>query len=159
MSFPILLFTWSINLWLLLGLQIIFLVSIKQSLGFTKRERKPEENPMNTPTHLQLCLRSRGRPSPPSEGDRDQRWSDLRCVAFSLLSFLFIFSLVFILAPRLGSSEPPPPPPLYSTTFRSTPQSPNLVLHEGDLTESLGGSSLLQIPSLLSARFDLFGGR
>jgi hypothetical protein len=78
---------------------------------------------------------------------------------FRLSSFLFIFSLVFILAPRPDDSKPPPPPPLYSTTFRSTPQSPDLVLHEGDLTESLGGSSLLQIPSLLSARFDFSGGR
>ena len=80
-------------------------------------------------------------------------------MAFSLSSFLFIFSLVFILAPRPDGSEPPPPPSLSSTTFRSTPQSPDLVLHEGVLTESLGGSSLLQMPSLLSARFDLFGGR
>ena len=80
-------------------------------------------------------------------------------MAFSLLSSLFIFSLVFILAPRPDGSEPPPPPPLYSTTFRSTPQSPDLALHKGDLMESLGGLSLLQIPSLLSARFDLSGGR
>ena len=80
-------------------------------------------------------------------------------MAFSLSSFLFFFSLVFILAPRPDGSEPLPPPPLYSTTFHSTPQSPDLVLHEGVLTESLGGSSLLQIPSLLSASFDLSGGQ
>uniref|UniRef100_A0A2N9IHR7 Uncharacterized protein n=1 Tax=Fagus sylvatica TaxID=28930 RepID=A0A2N9IHR7_FAGSY len=67
--------------------------------------------------------------------------------------------LFLILAPRPDGSEPPPPPSLSSTTFRSTPQSPDLVLHEGDLMESLGGSSLQQIPSLLSARFDLSGGR
>uniref|UniRef100_A0A2N9F0C2 Uncharacterized protein n=1 Tax=Fagus sylvatica TaxID=28930 RepID=A0A2N9F0C2_FAGSY len=63
------------------------------------------------------------------------------------------------LAVCVDGSEPPPPPSLSSTTFRSTPQSPDLVLHEGDLMESLGGSSLQQIPSLLSARFDLSGGR
>jgi hypothetical protein len=77
-------------------------------------------------------------------------------VAFSLSFFLFFFILFFILAPRPVGSEPPPPPPLSSN--RSTPQSPDLVLHEGDLSESLGGSSFLQIPSLLSASFDLFGG-
>jgi hypothetical protein len=97
---------------------------------------------VNPPTHSQLCLRLRDRPSPSSEGDRDQRWSDHDHVAFSLSLFLFFFSLFLLLAPRPDSFEPPPPSSLSSTTFLSTPQSPDLVLHEGDLMESLGGSSL-----------------
>jgi hypothetical protein len=125
-----------------------------------KRTRSFQRKPLlNPPTHFPLCLRLRGRPSPLCEGDRDQRWSNLGRVAFSLSSFPFLFSLFLILAPRPDGSEPPPPPSLSSTTFSSTPQSPDLVLHEGDLMESLGGSSLQQIPSLLSARFDLSGGR
>uniref|UniRef100_A0A2N9FLE8 Uncharacterized protein n=1 Tax=Fagus sylvatica TaxID=28930 RepID=A0A2N9FLE8_FAGSY len=59
---------------------------------------------------------------------------------------------------RSDDSEPPPPP-LSSTTFRFTSQSSDLVLHGGDLLESLGGSSLQRIPSLLSARFGLSSGR
>jgi hypothetical protein len=80
-------------------------------------------------------------------------------VAFSPSSFPFFFSLFIMLAPRPADSEPPPPPSLSSTTFLSTPQSPDLVLHEGDLMESLGDLSLQQISSLLSARCDLSGGR
>uniref|UniRef100_A0A2N9H7R9 Uncharacterized protein n=1 Tax=Fagus sylvatica TaxID=28930 RepID=A0A2N9H7R9_FAGSY len=74
----------------------------------------------------------------------------------SLPSFLFFCSLSLVLAPRPDGSEPPPPPSLF---FRSIPQSPDLVLHERDLMESLGGLSLQQISSLLLARFDLSGGR
>jgi hypothetical protein len=73
--------------------------------------------------------------------------------------FPFVFSFFLILAPRSNGSKPPPPPPISSTTFHFTPQSPDLVLHGGDLLESLSGSSLQRIPSLLSARFDLSGGR
>jgi hypothetical protein len=58
---------------------------------------------------------------------------------------------------RPDGAEPPPSLPF--TTFFSTPQSPDLVLHEGDLMESLGGSSLQQISSLLSASSDHSGGR
>ena len=71
------------------------------------------------------------------------------------LSFFFFCSLSLILAPRPDGSEPLPPPSVF---FRSIPQSPDLVLHEGDLMESLSGSSLQQISSLLLARFDLSGG-
>jgi hypothetical protein len=128
------------------------------SLKEAQRRKLPEKprEPLLNPTHFQLYLRPRGRPSPPGEGDRDQRWSDLGRVAFSLPSFLFFCSLSLILAPRPDGSEPPPPPSLF---FCSIPQSPDLVLHEGDLMESLGGSSLQQISSLLLARFDLSGGR
>ena len=80
-------------------------------------------------------------------------------MAFSPSSFPFFFSLFIMLAPRPADSEPPPPPSLSFTTFLSTPQSPDLVLHKGDLIESLGDSSLQQISSLLSARCDLSGGR
>uniref|UniRef100_A0A2N9F9D0 Uncharacterized protein n=1 Tax=Fagus sylvatica TaxID=28930 RepID=A0A2N9F9D0_FAGSY len=52
-----------------------------------------------------------------------------------------------------------PPPPISSTTFRFTPQSPDSILHGGDLWESLGGLSLQRIPSLLLTRFDLSGRR
>ena len=72
--------------------------------------------------------------------------------------FPFVFSFFLILAPRSDGSELPPPP-ISSTTFRFTLQSPDLILHGGDLLESLGGLSLQRIPSLLSARFDLSGGR
>uniref|UniRef100_A0A2N9G489 Uncharacterized protein n=1 Tax=Fagus sylvatica TaxID=28930 RepID=A0A2N9G489_FAGSY len=69
---------------------------------------------------------------------------------FSLLSFPFFFSLFLVLTPRpAGSEPPPPPPPSLSSNLPFHPQSPDLVLHEGDLMESLGGSSLQQISSLL----------
>jgi hypothetical protein len=127
----------------------------------SKLPAKPRETPfLNPPTHFHLGLRLRGRPSPPGEGDRDQRWSDHGRVAFSLLSFPFFFSLFLVLTPRpAGSEPPPPPPPSLSSNLPFHPQSPDLVLHEGDLMESLGGSSLQQISSLLSARFDLSDGR
>uniref|UniRef100_A0A2N9FWW8 Uncharacterized protein n=1 Tax=Fagus sylvatica TaxID=28930 RepID=A0A2N9FWW8_FAGSY len=54
-------------------------------------------------------------------------------------------------SPPAGSEPPPPPPPSLSSNLPFHPQSPDLVLHEGDLMESLGGSSLQQISSLLSA--------
>uniref|UniRef100_A0A2N9IKX6 Uncharacterized protein n=1 Tax=Fagus sylvatica TaxID=28930 RepID=A0A2N9IKX6_FAGSY len=72
------------------------------------------------------------------------------------------------LSPRIKAARPPltsgpdgakPPPSLPFTTFFSTSQSPDLVLHEGDLMESLGGLSLQQISSLLSASSDHSGGR
>lgn len=128
------------------------------TLGITKRERKPKENHLNPPPHFQLQLRLRGRPSPPGEGDRDQRWSDLGSVALSLSFFPFVFLFFLILAPRSDGFEPPPPP-LSSTTFCFTSQSSDPVLYGGDLLESLGGSSLQRIPSLLSARIGLSSGR
>jgi hypothetical protein len=79
-------------------------------------------------------------------------------VALSLSFFPFVFLFFLILAPRSDGSEPPPPP-LSSTTFCFTSQSSDPVLYGGDLLESLGGSSLQRIPSLLSARIGLSSGR
>ena len=76
----------------------------------------------------------------------------------SPLVFYFISLFFLILALRSDGFEPPPPPPS-STTFLFTSHSSDPVLYGGDLLESLGGSSLQQISSLLSARFDLSDGR
>uniref|UniRef100_A0A2N9FHK7 Uncharacterized protein n=1 Tax=Fagus sylvatica TaxID=28930 RepID=A0A2N9FHK7_FAGSY len=95
-----------------------------------------------------------GLPSPPCEGDRDQRWSDHDSVALSL-SFVLLFLL---LAPRSDGFEPPPPP-LSSPTFRFTFHSSDRVLYEGDFLETLGGSSFQRALSLLSAQLFLSNGR
>ncbi len=91
----------------------------------------PEKSSLKPPQpHLIFnpsCSGLRGLPSPPCEGDRDQRWSDHGSVALSL-SFVLLFLL---LAPRLDGSEPPPPP-LSSPSFRFTLHSSDWVLYEGD---------------------------
>uniref|UniRef100_A0A2N9IWR5 Uncharacterized protein n=1 Tax=Fagus sylvatica TaxID=28930 RepID=A0A2N9IWR5_FAGSY len=74
---------------------------------------------------------SRSLPSPPCEGDRDQKLSDV--------------------------SEPPPPP-LSSPTFCFTSFLSDWVLYEWVLLEALGGSSLQRTLSLLSARLFLSSG-
>uniref|UniRef100_A0A2N9HWQ1 Uncharacterized protein n=1 Tax=Fagus sylvatica TaxID=28930 RepID=A0A2N9HWQ1_FAGSY len=87
--------------------------------------------------------------------DRDQRWSDLGCVALTLSFSSFILLFFLLLAARSDGSEspPPPPPPLSSLTFRSTYPSSDLSLYRGDLLEDLGDSGLQRTPSLLAARF------
>ena len=100
------------------------------------------------------CSGLRGLPSPPCKGDRDQRWSDHGSVALSL-SYVLLFLL---LAPRSDSFEPPPPP-LSSPIFRFTLHSSDRVLYEGDLLETLGGSSFQRTLSLLSAQLFLSSGR
>ena len=106
---------------------------------------------MNPHNLLQPGSGLRRRPSPPGEGDRDQKRPDLGSAALSL-SFFLLFSLFFfILVSRPVGSELPPPP-LPPTTFVSTSPSFDSVLYGGNLLEFLGGSSLHQIPSLLLAR-------
>ena len=100
------------------------------------------------------CSGLRGLPSPPCEGDRDQRWFDHGSVALSL-SFVLLFLL---LAPRSDGSKPPPPPPS-SPTFHFTLHSSDRVLYEGDLLETLGGLSFQRTLSLLSAQLFLSSGR
>ena len=112
---------------------------------------------LKPPFLLQHCLRLRGRPSPPGEGDRDQIRSDLGYAARSLSFFLFLVIFVFILASRSDGSEPPPP--FSSSTFLFTSPSSDLVFQGEDLLESLGGSSFQRFPFILSARSGLYSGR
>ena len=123
---------------------------------------KKTENrePSRDKTHLTLFLQYSGlrrHPSPPCEGDHDQKWLDLGRVAIFLSFSLFIFLLFLVLAPRFDVSEPPPPP-LSSPTFRFTSLSSDLDLYGWDLLEALGGSSLHRTLSLLSARLFLSSG-
>uniref|UniRef100_A0A2N9I9Q2 Uncharacterized protein n=1 Tax=Fagus sylvatica TaxID=28930 RepID=A0A2N9I9Q2_FAGSY len=100
----------------------------------------------------------RDRPSPPCEGDRDQRWSDPGRVARFRFVFLF-FSFYYVISPfsllSTTRSEGPesPPPPLPSPTFRSTSHPSDLAVYGGDLLETLGDLSLHRHLSLRSARF------
>jgi hypothetical protein len=123
-----------------------------------EKENKNPSRPLNPPTFFRHGFGLRGRPSPQGEGDRDQRWSDLGRVALSLSFFPFFFLFLPILAPRSDGSESPPPP-LSSTTFLFISLSSDPVLYRGDLLESLGGSSLQQIPSMFSASIGLPSGR
>ena len=101
----------------------------------------------------QLLLRALNYPC---EGDHDQRWSNLGCVArfrfrfrFLFISFSpFIFPFLFLLAPRSDNSESLQPP-LPFPTFRFTFHPSDLVLYGGDLLEALGESSLHRPLSLL----------
>ena len=119
--------------------------------------RNFQRNPrLLNPTDLSPpCSGLRDLPSPPCEGDRDQRWSDLGCVArfrFLFLSFShFIFPFFLFLTTRSDRSESLPPP-LPFPTFRFTPHPSNLVLYGRDLLEALGDSSLHRPLSLLLAR-------
>ena len=114
----------------------------------TKLLEKPSTQPFLNPHNLfQPGLGLRRRPSPLGEGDRDQKRPDLGSAALSLSFSLFFFILV---SRSVGSELPPPPLP--PSTFVSTSPSSDPVLYGGNLLEFLGGSSLHQIPSLLSAR-------
>ena len=128
------------------------------SLSRNLLEKKKTNKPLNPTTLFQLDLGLCSRPSPPGEGDRNQRWSDLGRVALPLSVFPFVSLFFLILAPRSECSEPPPPPPS-STTFLFTPHSPDPVLYGGDLLESLGGSSLQRFPFPFLASIDRFSGR
>uniref|UniRef100_A0A2N9I350 Uncharacterized protein n=1 Tax=Fagus sylvatica TaxID=28930 RepID=A0A2N9I350_FAGSY len=129
-----------------------------KSRTFQRKGKQNPSRPLNPPTLFRHGFGPRGRPSPPSEGDRDQRWSDLGHEALSLSFFPFFFLFLPILAPRSDGSEPPPPP-LSSTTFLFISLSSDPVLYRGDLLEFLGGSSLQQIPSLFPASIGLPSGR
>jgi hypothetical protein len=133
------------------------------------------EHPTKIPTRrnrsaaIQLsppCSGLRDQPSPPGEGDQDQRWSDLGCVARFRFCFLFFsffqltFSFLLFVSTRSdGSKSPPSPPPPPSPTFRFTPPPSDLVLYGGDLLEILGDLNLLRHLSFLSARSCHSGGR
>jgi hypothetical protein len=110
-------------------------------------EKQSTQPLLNPPNLFQPGSGLRRRPSPPGEGDHDQKRPDLGSAALSLSFFLFFF----ILASRSIGSELPPQP-LPPTTFVSTSPSSDPVLYGGNLLEFLGGLSLHQIPSLLSAR-------
>ena len=118
------------------------------------------QSPLTQLTFSPFCSGLRDLPSPPCEGDRNQRWSDFGSVVlFLFLSFSpFIFPFFLLLAPRSDGSEPPPPS-LSFPTFRFTAHLSNLDLYGGDLLEALGGLSLHRPLSLLSARICLFSGR
>ena len=101
-------------------------------------------------------------PSPPCEGDRDQRWYDRGSVALCLFIFLsfssFIFPLFSLLAPRSDGSKPLPlPPPL--TFLCSTSHPSDLGLYGGDLLEILSGLSLHRPLSLWAVRICISSGR
>jgi hypothetical protein len=138
----------------------IKITSQKSNLGpihEPSREKKKNPEPSRALlTHFQHRSGLRRRPSPPCEGDRDQRWSDSGSVALfpfpfhfhSLFSFVFL--LLLLLETKSDGSE---------LLFRFTYQSSDLVLYGGDLLEALGGSSPKQIISLLSVRLGLSSGR
>ena len=79
------------------------------------------QSPLTQLTFSPFCSGLRDLPSPPCEGDRNQRWSDFGSVVlFLFLSFSpFIFPFFLLLAPRSDGSEPPPPS-LSFPTFRFT---------------------------------------
>uniref|UniRef100_A0A2N9G3F3 Uncharacterized protein n=1 Tax=Fagus sylvatica TaxID=28930 RepID=A0A2N9G3F3_FAGSY len=114
----------------------------------TLRENLPEKTSETpTPSDLTLflpCSGPRGLPSPPGEGDRDRKWSDLGSVArFCLLSSsLLLFLFCLLLAPGSEVSEPPPPP-LYSPSFCFTSFPSDRVL-SARLSLSSGHRDLLR---------------
>ena len=115
-------------------------LKIKGSWTIKKSQELFREDYWHLQPHLIYflpCSGSRGLPSPPCEGDRDQKWSDLGSVAcFRFLSFsLLIFLFCLLLATRSDVSEPPPPP-LSSPTFCFTSFSSNRVLYGWDLLEA-----------------------
>ena len=129
--------------------------------GYSTKKKTENREPSRDKTHLTLFLhysRLRRHPSPPCEGDRDQRWSDLGSVARYLSFPSIVFLLFLILVLRLDGTEPPSPP-RSPTTFCFTFQSSDLVLFGGVLLEALGGSSIQRALSILSARLGLSSGR
>jgi hypothetical protein len=113
---------------------------------------------LNPTTHFNTVLGPRRRPSPSSEGDRDQQWSNLGGVAISPSFFPFLFLFLLFLTTRSDGSESPPPP-LSFPNFRFTSHPSDLVLYGGDLLEALGDLSLHRPLSLLSARICHSSGR
>ena len=78
-------------------------------------------------------------------------------MAFSL-SLSLSFALFFLFLTPWSDKPEPPPPPLSFPSFYFTSQSSNRFLYEGDLLETLGGSSFQRTLSLLSAHLFLSSG-
>ena len=117
------------------------------------KERKPQLTP--EPNHPFSAWLRAARPSLTSKWGRSgPEMVRSRSRGPSPLVFYFISLFFLILALRSDGFEPPPPPPS-STTFLFTSHSSNPILYGGDLLESLGGSSLQRIPSLLSTKIGL----
>uniref|UniRef100_A0A2N9G2X4 Uncharacterized protein n=1 Tax=Fagus sylvatica TaxID=28930 RepID=A0A2N9G2X4_FAGSY len=87
--------------------------SVRSSTSRSERTFQRKQNPsrLNPPTLFQHGLGLRSRPSPPGEGDRDQRWSDLGRVALSLSFLPFVFLFFYF-----GTKWTVAPPPPFSTT-------------------------------------------
>ena len=121
-------------------------------------QRNPERpKPLKPSDLLPPSSGLRDLPSPPCEGDRDQRWSDPGRVArfhfvFLFSSFYYFISPFFLFSTTRSDGSESPPPPLPFPTFRFTSHPSDLALYDGDLLEALGDSSLHRLLSLSSAQ-------